>query len=176
MQEAVARQSIVTLDVEGVLIPEIWIAAAERSGIDELRRIAHDLHPDRLERLGLREACQRVVETTLDRAGLEYEHELDDVDARLEDAQALHVYRILQEALTNLVRHAQAERAKVTLGIEEGDLVLRVEDDGVGVGHKRDGLGLSSMWERARAARGRLKISAPAGGGTVVEARLPEAQ
>lgn len=149
-------------------------AVDARRCIDELRRLAHDLHPDRLERLGLRDACERVVEITLDQAGIEYEHSLSEVP--LTDARALHVYRILQEALTNLVRHAEATRADVTLRVEGDEAVLEVRDDGVGVQRGRDGLGLSSMDERARAAGGRLSVRALDEGGTLVELRLALAE
>lgn len=149
-------------------------ASDARRCVDELRRLAHDLHPDRLERLGLRQACQRVVEMTLDQAGIEYAHQLDDVE--LGDARALHVYRILQEALSNLVRHAEATRADVSLQLEGEEIVLRVRDDGVGIRGGRDGLGLSSMSERARAAGGRLRVCEPDEGGTLVELRLAAAE
>jgi signal transduction histidine kinase len=149
--------------------------AAERARgcVDELRRMAHELHPDRLERLGLRDACARVVEETLDRAGLEYEHGLEAVDGRLPRPVALHVYRVLQEALTNLVRHADASWASVTLRSEGDWVVLRVDDDGRGLGDRPRGLGLSSMEERARASAGRLVVGDRSAGGTRIELFVP---
>ncbi|MBO6934373.1 MAG: hypothetical protein JJ863_05345 [Deltaproteobacteria bacterium] len=151
-------------------------AERARECMDEIRRMAHELHPDRLERLGLRDACARVVEETLDQAGMEYEHGLKVVDDRLAPPVALHVYRVLQEALTNVVRHAEASWARVTLESHDGWIVLRVEDDGRGLGDGARGLGLSSMEERARAASGRLTTRARSGGGTCVELRVPESR
>ncbi|RZO55715.1 MAG: hypothetical protein EVA89_25435 [Sandaracinaceae bacterium] len=144
-----------------------------RECVEEVRRVAHELHPDRLDRLGLRAACERVVEETLDRAGLEYEHELSNIDDRVAPPVALHVYRVLQEALTNVVRHAEASWARVTLGREDRWVVLRVEDDGRGLGDGPRGLGLSSMEARARASEGRIVIGAGAAGGTVVALFVP---
>ena len=114
-----------------------------------------------------------MVEETLDRAGLEYEHELSNIDDRVAPPVALHVYRVLQEALTNVVRHAEASWARVTLGREDRWVVLRVEDDGRGLGDGPRGLGLSSMEARARASEGRIVIGAGAAGGTVVALFVP---
>ncbi len=144
--------------------------------IDELRRMAHDLYPDVLERLGLQAACRRVVEATLDRAGIEYTVSIDDVDGWLTRTQALHLYRVLQEGLSNL-RHAEASFVAVRLVGEgdasKGEVLLEVQDDGEGIGDAPAGLGIASMRERARVVGGRLRLGRREGGGTCLRMVVP---
>jgi signal transduction histidine kinase len=89
---------------------------------------------------------------------------------------SVSVYRIAQEALTNVVRHAGARRACVRIRAEGGELVLEVTDDGTGTPSPRDGgVGLASMRERAEELGGRLEVAGTPGAGTCVTARLPAA-
>jgi two-component system sensor histidine kinase UhpB len=85
------------------------------------------------------------------------------------------LFRIAQEALTNVVRHARASRAAVTLERRVGAAMLRVEDDGRGIspGRESTGLGMLGMRERAERLGGQLVARTAACGGTVVEARIP---
>jgi signal transduction histidine kinase len=84
-------------------------------------------------------------------------------------------YRIVQEALTNIVRHADASNVRVRIGAEEGDLVIEVEDDGAGRpgGSGRQGSGIRGMTERAAALGGQLTAGPGPGRGFAVRARLP---
>jgi signal transduction histidine kinase len=89
---------------------------------------------------------------------------------------AIHVYRILQESLNNVVRHANSAVAWVRLRRDANELQLEVEDRGVGLpppSDRRDGLGLVGMRERAELVRGRLVLSRPAEGGTLVHLEVP---
>jgi signal transduction histidine kinase len=90
---------------------------------------------------------------------------------------ALCMYRVVQEALQNVVRHSGASHATVTLVGEDGALTLTVSDDGAGfdpaAGPDRAALGLTSMRERVRLAAGTLRVDSRAGGGTRIEARVP---
>ncbi|MEN3534919.1 sensor histidine kinase [Microbispora sp. ZYX-F-249] len=94
--------------------------------------------------------------------------------ADLPAAAEVAVYRIVQEALTNVIRHADAATVSVTLHNGAGTLTLRVRDDGVGLPEsRRDGVGLASMRERAAEVGGFCLITSPSGGGTLVEVSLP---
>ena len=83
------------------------------------------------------------------------------------------VYRVAQEAITNALRHAGAECIRVTLGRERRHAVLRVEDDGRGIGGAEEGAGVRGMRERAVLVGGTLELDAAPGGGTSVTLRLP---
>jgi signal transduction histidine kinase len=91
--------------------------------------------------------------------------------------QAIHLYRVLQEALNNVARHSGAKEAQVRLTFASDRLTLEVEDGGVGFGNrKRDGLGLVSMRERAEIAGGRIAFLEGASGGALVRFTVPAAR
>ncbi|MEM7606963.1 MAG: 7TM diverse intracellular signaling domain-containing protein, partial [Myxococcota bacterium] len=148
-------------------------AEAARACAREVRRIAHNLHPDELQRLGLSAASRRVVEQAFDSAGLEYDHEIENVDAHLGPKTALHVFRILQECLNNVVRHAEAAQATVRLVLRDGAVELRITDDGQGIGNAAHGLGLNSIRTRAEAAGAELWLRST-DAGTEVEVLIPQ--
>jgi len=96
------------------------------------------------------------------------------------DERRTTVYRILQEALTNVIRHARAQRASVALGECDGEVVLEVRDDGRGITAEEaaasNALGMIGMRERARLHGGRVTIAGIPGGGTTVTLRLPRTE
>ena len=144
---------------------------------ENVRRVSHQLHPAALEYSGLagalREYCGEFEALTSIRVALRIEGGFDGVQAE----QALTVYRIAQEALQNVAKHANAKDATVELTLTDGVLQLKVSDEGVGIdlasSSDSPGLGLVSMKERARLAGGRLRVERGEGQGTVVTVRIP---
>jgi signal transduction histidine kinase len=148
--------------------------------VAELRSIARGLRPSILDDLGLVASLNQVVVEATGRGGLAGEFQVSGTERRLPPNVELTVFRIAQEAVTNVERHASAGHLTVSLDFDEGSLGLRVEDDGVGfarhqVRDSADGysLGLPGMHERARLAGGRLVVRSTPGKGTSVEARMP---
>jgi len=153
-----------------------------QAAIDDLRTMVHALRPPVLDDLGLIEALRgqvRRIEHELE-VRFEGSDELPVLPAGVE----LAVFRIVQEALANVVRHAQASRCRVALTTHPGAVVVTVEDDGIGIPSpvprsktdatgRTSGVGLESMRERAEELGGRLSISHRLGGGTRIEAHLP---
>jgi signal transduction histidine kinase len=137
-----------------------------QQGNEELRELAHGIIPSVLTRGGLRAALDALVSR----------HDLDvDLEVtgeRLPPPIEASAYFIAAEALTNVVKHARASRARVGATVVDGVLRLEVRDDGVG-GADPYGHGLIGLADRVDALRGELRIESPAGGGTVLEARLP---
>jgi signal transduction histidine kinase len=138
---------------------------AER-GTAELRELAHGILPPVLTRGGLRAGVHTVV------SRLDLPVEVDVPDERFPREIEASAYFIVAEALTNVVKHANAERAVVRAFAENGTLHVEVRDDGIGGADPR-GHGLMGIADRATAFGGRLDIDSPAGGGTVVAATLP---
>ena len=147
--------------------------------IESLRGIITDLRPAALDELGLRSAIETLLERHREQDGVEITSELgvpgrsageDPLDEDLE----MTVYRLVQEALTNVAKHALASRVRVAIGHADGALWLEVEDDGRGfdADTKTNGFGLAGMRERVALAGGTLEVSSP-GGGTLVKASLP---
>ena len=142
------------------------------AAIEDVRDLIADLRPKVLDDFGLGPALERLCETVGRRSGLVMRsHFGDDLD-RLSADVATAVYRIVQEALGNVVRHAQARTAGVTAAIIGDQLVVTVEDDGKGFGPGSMGLGVEGMIERARMVAGRVDLESPAGGGARVRFEL----
>ncbi len=149
-----------------------------RTTIDDIRRVVHELRPPALDDLGLVPALN-VLTTKIGRpvdeadAGLHVRLDAPDDLPPLPAAVEVAAYRIIQEALTNVVHHAGARCATVRLWLESG-LQLEVTDDGAGfAGGRLGGLGLRSMRERAAELGGSCTVSGAADGGTRVRATLP---
>jgi two-component system, NarL family, sensor kinase len=149
-------------------------AATVESTVAEVRRLVYGLRPPALDQLGLVGALrQQAAMIDLASADLSCEIQAPDPFPRLPAAVEVAAYRIAQEALTNVSRHANARHARVSISVADG-LQLEIEDDGCGL--RPDGLagvGLTSMRERATELGGLLEIIRPAGGGTRIRVRVP---
>jgi PAS domain S-box-containing protein len=148
--------------------------------LDQVRNLSLDLHPSILDDLGLAYALKWYADRQAERAGLKIHVAADHSLPRLSHDIETACFRIAQEALTNVVRHAKARRATVTLKQEPTRVELRVQDDGTGFvvngTSPLDGeasVGLASMQERARLLGGEVRISSRLGHGTEVIAVLP---
>jgi PAS domain S-box-containing protein len=141
------------------------------------RRVAADLRPVLLEDLGLAAAIEGQARDFQARTGIPWAVAAPTDLPPLDDAAALALYRILQEALTNIARHAQARQVKIALVVADQELVLTVEDDGRGITPAELGrptsLGLVGMRERALVVGGSVTIAARRPAGTSVIARVP---
>jgi signal transduction histidine kinase len=148
--------------------------------IRNLQGLITELRPAALDELGLQPAIESLLERTSATSGLivESEVELGDEEggaARLEPELESAIYRLLQESLTNAVKHARAERVKVRLSQDPATIVVTVSDDGSGFDTQRadGGFGLIGMQERVELVGGRLTIESAPGEGTTVRAELP---
>ncbi|MGH3319813.1 MAG: histidine kinase [Streptosporangiaceae bacterium] len=147
---------------------------AVRSGLDEVRRIAQELRPEMLEHFGLVSALTALARGFSERTGITVERRLSrDAPALAEDAE-LVVYRVAQESLTNAGRHAEARRVVMSFSGEGKAAVLRVVDDGKGMGVMSvEGGGLRGMRERAVAVGAMLTVTSAAAGGVEVTLTVP---
>jgi signal transduction histidine kinase len=146
--------------------------------IQSVRRISTQLRPGMLDDLGLAPTVEWAGEDFEARTGIKCRLDLPQKDIPLDSALATAVYRILQEALTNVARHADASAVDVQLTEEDGDLVLIVHDNGKGMPAdklaSRESLGILGMHERALIFGGDVMICSDPGMGTTVRARIPE--
>ena len=149
-------------------------------GIALKRKVVADLRPPLLSELGLGEALRALPDSgDIGEHGGRLEIELPDALPDVPAQTALALYRIAQEALTNVRRYAQARSVRLRLGVEGDELVLAVEDDGVGFdpaarSHNRHGL--AGMAHRVQMLAGRLDIDSAPGKGTRITARVPFAR
>lgn len=146
-----------------------------RAALDDVRRIARELRPLALDDLGLPSALNALARDVERQSGLTIERRLDATVQVPDPAAELVVYRVAQESLTNVVRHAGATRARVALERAGDAAVLTVSDDGRGLPHELPSLagGLRGMRERALAAGALLTTDAAPGDGTTVRLEVP---
>jgi signal transduction histidine kinase len=150
--------------------------------IANLRAIITELRPAALDELGLRTAIEALLDRHREQSGFRLDGELDlpgpaAEEARLDQDLETAVYRMVQEALTNVAKHARAEHVRVAIAAADGELRIEVQDDGVGFDPDatEEGFGLAGMQERASLAGGTLSVhSGP--GGTLLTATLPNRQ
>jgi signal transduction histidine kinase len=139
--------------------------------------LSHQLHPLKLEQLGLVAALSSLCKELGSLHGLRVAFVEEDVPGSIPHAAAVCVYRIVQEALRNVVKHSGARHAVVELRGANGELCLRIQDDGRGFDPNsvasQSGLGLVSMRERLRAVQGEIVLAAQPGQGTQIEVRIP---
>ena len=143
--------------------------------IKQVQTLAFELRPSTLDEFGLVEALRNLLTSFGERAGVRTSFTAALTDARAPAEIETACFRIVQEALTNVARHARARHVEVTLTAQGGALEVTVRDDGVGfnVERQRAGLGLVGMGERAEFAGGRLDIESAPGAGTTLRARFP---
>jgi len=147
-----------------------------QESIDTVRTISEDLRPGALDHLGLSAALQAMLRQFSERTEVASQLLADDFDAQLSQARATAAYRICQEALTNIARHAGATQVVVRLASGEGCLTVEIEDNGCGLASLTPtgkSIGLVSMAERAREFGGNLASRPGAAGGTCLVLRLP---
>jgi signal transduction histidine kinase len=147
-----------------------YILSLAEAGLSETRALIFELRPESLESEGLVAAIEKQVAATGARYGLSIQADLSgEPDIPLKTKEAL--YRIAQEALNNVVKHARASAVRLALAIDDGRVQLSVEDNGVGFdpgGDFAGHLGLRSMAERARNSGGDLRITSEPGKGARV--------
>jgi PAS domain S-box-containing protein len=145
--------------------------------IESVQRISSELRPGVLDHLGLPDAIEWLAGEVCSRKGLNCNITIDPEDIVLDQDLSIAIFRIFQEALTNIVRHAEAAKVEITLTRRIFDLMLTVKDNGIGIPDdklkNRKSFGLIGIRERARYFGGVAKITGCPGGGTNVEVIIP---
>jgi signal transduction histidine kinase len=147
------------------------------AGVDLKRRVVEELRPTLLDNMGLFAALRWQFKETCRRAGLKCTETIPDSELKFSPDAAIGIFRIAQEAMTNILKHAEAKSADLVIGIEHDTFVLRVSDDGKGMPSARlqtnTSHGLASMRHRIAALGGNWEVHTPRTGGTVVTASIP---
>jgi signal transduction histidine kinase len=163
------------------------VTSLAQESLESVREIASNLHPHHIEFLGFRAAVDALVKNIANSSGLKMEFSCDKLDRQLSKETEIHIYRIIQEGLSNIVRHASAHNVQVEIRTNPKSIDVIISDDGHGFDvseFQRDqkrttssdigrGFGLASMRERARIIGGTLTIESLASSGTTIHLTLP---
>ena len=149
--------------------------------LEENRRIAHNLRPAELDNLGLSAACSSFCNEVQSRTNLKVECRITSPKRRLPSVIELHLFRIIQEAINNITKHARAKLIKLQIQVRSDLVLLKIQDDGQGfdpiaveAGKKiRHGLGLTNIRERTLAMNGDCEIKSQPKRGTTILVRVP---
>jgi PAS domain S-box-containing protein len=160
---------------EKILIRELWDRTREISS--DVHRLSHQLHSSKLEHVGLGPALNGLCEDISEKYGIEVEFNEEGVSSGIPKDVALCLFRVAQEALSNVAKYSQAQRADVDLRGEAGKIRLRVTDRGAGfdldVRKDNAGIGLISMRERLRLVGGVFSVRSAPMAGTEILAEVP---
>lgn len=144
--------------------------------VDFIRRIASDLRPPVLDRMGLLAAIELVARNLEQSSGLVVEIETTGIEEPVDWLLSITIYRIVQEAMTNISRHADATEVRIGIHKIEREIILTIRDNGQGIRNldlQKESLGMIGMKERARLVNGSLSIESSPGQGTTLKAAIP---
>jgi signal transduction histidine kinase len=157
-----------------------FVHSITQQTIDDLRGLSHRLHPHQLDRLGLATAIKTMAIETLRDGGIRLTCQIDAIDALVNKNQSLHIYRIAQEAMNNIIHHAKADKVIISLRHDKQTIYLNIFDNGRGISalwfDQKDysqAFGLSSIKERVQLMSGTFDIFHAAPSGLALEIKVP---
>jgi signal transduction histidine kinase len=167
-------------DVQGLRQRLDEISSASSQAIEEVRQITHGLRPYQLDRLGLTQAIRTSVSQATANDSISFATRVEDVDGLFDKDAEIHFYRIVQEAVTNVVKHSAATEAAVVIKKRTAAVSLSIRDNGRGFDPAKPsfgphdlGYGLSGIAERVRMLGGTLAIDSRPGEGTSLTVEVP---
>ncbi len=151
------------------------IREVTQSALDKVRSLSQALHPVMLDEVGLEKTLDWYIPTVEKQTGITIFYEKQGKPFAVDGAAGVHIYRVLQEAVNNAIRHSGTKQVWVRLHFSPSALELEIEDHGIGLAERRStrGIGLVAMRERAELMSGQLQFLRPTHGGTVVHLTVP---
>jgi signal transduction histidine kinase len=146
--------------------------------INEVRNISRDLHPFALQELGITKAIEHTLTQVDENTALFISSEIDNIDNLFTPEEEVNIYRILQESLSNIIKHGGAEASKVLVKRFPHNITISIKDNGVGFDFSekyqdKKSLGLKTLLERTRFLNGQMKVNSKKEGGTLLEFKIP---
>jgi signal transduction histidine kinase/ligand-binding sensor domain-containing protein len=157
------------------------ISEASAHAIEEVREIAYNLRPYKMERFGLTKTLQAMCQQAERTSGIRFVTELQNIDGLFPNEAELNLYRVVQESVNNILKHSRATEAKLTIERDEREVRMEIEDNGQGFNAapqaganepRRGGFGLIGMAERVRLLGGAYTLDSAPGRGTTITVKL----
>ena len=171
-------QSLLLIKNKVVLSNDESSQKVVNEAIEEVRSISRALHPFHLRELGLTMAIENVVNQIDESSELFISQELENIDGLVGEDNEVHIYRIVQETFNNIIKHADAKAAKLTLQKSSHKILLRIEDNGIGFDFSErysdfKSLGLKTLKERTKLLQGVMEVDSEKGAGTTFTFSFP---
>ncbi len=146
--------------------------------IEEVRLISRDLHPFQLQELGITKAIEFTITQVDENTSLFISSEIENIDNIFDKEQEVNIYRIVQESLSNIIKHAKAEAGKVSIIKIANSIVISIKDNGIGYNFSEkyidsNSLGLKTLLERTKFLKGQMKVHSNKENGTLIEYTFP---
>jgi signal transduction histidine kinase len=146
--------------------------------IEEVRSISRDLHPFQLQELGITKAIEHTLTQIDENTTLFISSEIENIDNLFTQEQEVNIYRIVQESLSNTIKHANAEASKVSIKKLSNSVIMTIRDNGIGFDfseklHNIKSLGLKTLLERTKFLNGKMKVHSKKAAGTLIEFQFP---
>ena len=147
--------------------------------IDDISKISHNLHTSELDELGLSLAIEAMIERVAVASEINFILKIDNVDGLIKKDDQINLFRIIQEAVNNIIKHSRATEATIKSTLSKDYLTLEISDNGVGLVKdaseklNRPHFGLSGMKERTNLVNGKLTISSKKNNGTIIKLMVP---
>jgi signal transduction histidine kinase len=146
-----------------------------QEAIEEVRRISENLYPHQLARLGLTSSIESMIRKVDSVSSIDFDVRIENIDNILPKEEEINFFRIIQEAVNNIIKHSKAKRALIEIYKDEKFIYCKVEDDGIGFDPYtlHSGLGIQSMNERIRLIRGSINITSKQNYGSKILLNIP---
>jgi len=151
-----------------------------QESIEEVRRIAHNLHPYQLDELGLSSALQSMLKKLSNTTSLNLSTYIEHIDGYIKSDQYIHLFRVVQEGMNNIIKHANAQNVVISISKLENTIQIIIKDDGKGMDDypedkekKPSGFGLQKIRERIKVLNGNLSIDSSPLKGTTIKILIP---
>lgn len=148
------------------------------STLEELRSIARGLYPATLEKFGISSALRNMIDEMDSNSSILFDYHIESIDEFVDKDTALQFYRIMQEALSNLIKHSQAQEASVSVEKTDKTIKVSISDNGIGFSpaealNKLTGMGMKTIEERVKIIKGTISFVSKPNSGTQIQLTLP---
>lgn len=155
----------------------VSIESLAMNSLSEIREIAYNLHPHQIERLGISKALEIMAQQLNDTSSINFNCHIDNIDNLIAKDLEINVYRIIQESISNIIKHSNSQNASVIVIKGESKIKINIEDDGNGfdVNEKLEkrSLGIASIYERSKILKGEVLIKSNHDSGTIIQIDIP---
>jgi signal transduction histidine kinase len=163
-------QQLTLIKIKSQRLDQKELTVLSNNALEEIRSISRNLYPVLLKQLGLTDSIEQLINSYDEQTDLFFSIDIDDIDDYFNESKSLNFYRLVQECLTNIVKHAKAKLVSVNIKIEDKRILTLISDNGKGFNvvesKKKNSLGLKTIFERIKIMNGNISVDSELNKGT----------